>query len=83
MWHIVYSMVNRVESAEETRKVGKNEGTLLKYFTPLLDLLVFNGKTWPTTIPCMVTGEDNVTASDTSKLSAILHYRIMVHLVVL
>ena len=50
----------------------------LKYFTPLLDLLVFNGKTWPTTKPCTVTGEDDITASDTTKLSAVLHYRIIV-----
>ena len=41
---------------------------LLKNFTPLLDLLVFNGESWPTTIPCMVTGEDDFTASDMPKL---------------
>ena len=54
-WHVVYSMATTVESAEERQE-------------RLARRLVFNGETWPTTIPCTVTGEDNVKASDTSKL---------------
>ena len=54
-WHVVYSMAIRVESAEERQE-------------RLARRLVFNGETWSTTIPCTVTGEDDATASDTSKL---------------
>ena len=54
-WHVVYSMATRVESAEERQE-------------RLARRLVFNGETWPTIIPCTVTGEDDVTVSDTSKL---------------
>ena len=54
-WYVVYSTVTRVESAEERQE-------------RLARRLVFNGATWPTTIPCTVTGDDDVTVSDTSKL---------------
>ena len=81
--HILYSIVNRVESEDErqdrlARRRKHYWSTSHHYWT----CWFLNSETWPTTIPCMVTGEDDVTASDTSKLSAILHYRITVHLAV-
>ena len=63
---------------KDKKGCGQEGGNAIEVLPSLLDLLVFNSITWPTTMSCTVTGEDDITVSDTTKLSAILHYRITV-----